>query len=236
MAVSKILYDGVGIDLTGDTVTAAHLESGYTAHDANGNVITGTLVPGGDEPTLVEKNITANGTYNASDDNADGYSKVTVNVSGSHTPSVSVNANGLVTASCGGQSTTHQLSSSDDADFVAANIVKNKTIFGVTGTHEGGSSYPTVTAAADYERASDINTWVQSLGLGSDVAYMRLKGKTTWGSRQAIMIGIFGTSCQIVYRAGGSTPCLSVLSSNTTTTTAHVYAGDVFELLPLNFS
>lgn len=32
--------------------------------------------------TLITKNITQNGTYNASDDNADGYSQVTVNVSG----------------------------------------------------------------------------------------------------------------------------------------------------------
>lgn len=32
-----------GVSLAGDTVTAAHLESGYTAHDANGNAITGTL-------------------------------------------------------------------------------------------------------------------------------------------------------------------------------------------------
>lgn len=36
---------------------------------------------GGGGATLIEKSITANGTYNASDDNADGYSKVTVNVS-----------------------------------------------------------------------------------------------------------------------------------------------------------
>ena len=33
-------------------------------------------------PTLLTKNITANGTYNASSDSADGYSSVTVNVSG----------------------------------------------------------------------------------------------------------------------------------------------------------
>ena len=31
-------------------------------------------------PTLITKNITANGTYNAASDNADGYSSVTVNV------------------------------------------------------------------------------------------------------------------------------------------------------------
>lgn len=31
---------------------------------------------GGGSATLIEKSITSNGTYNASDDNADGYSKV----------------------------------------------------------------------------------------------------------------------------------------------------------------
>lgn len=35
------------VELTSDTVTAAHLESGYTAHDASGQAITGSLVPGG---------------------------------------------------------------------------------------------------------------------------------------------------------------------------------------------
>lgn len=35
---------------------------------------------GADEPVLITKNITANGTYSAADDNADGYSSVTVAV------------------------------------------------------------------------------------------------------------------------------------------------------------
>lgn len=41
--------------------------------------------PGGDggvSPTLITRSITENGAYNASSDNADGYSQVTVNVSG----------------------------------------------------------------------------------------------------------------------------------------------------------
>lgn len=37
---------------------------------------------GGDSATLIEKSITENGTYSAVDDEANGYSKVTVNVSG----------------------------------------------------------------------------------------------------------------------------------------------------------
>lgn len=40
---------------------------------------------GGGEATLIEKTITSNGTYNASSDNADGYSSVTVNVANSYT-------------------------------------------------------------------------------------------------------------------------------------------------------
>lgn len=35
---------------------------------------------GGDTPTLIDKTISANGTYNASDDEADGYKKVVANV------------------------------------------------------------------------------------------------------------------------------------------------------------
>ncbi len=38
------------------------------------------FISGGSSATLITKNITANGTYNASSDNADGYSSVTVNV------------------------------------------------------------------------------------------------------------------------------------------------------------
>lgn len=38
-------------------------------------------IPSG-SATLIEKSIMQNGTYNASDDSADGYSKVVVNVSG----------------------------------------------------------------------------------------------------------------------------------------------------------
>lgn len=37
----------------------------------------------GSTPTLITKNITSNGVYNASDDGADGYSSVDVSVSGS---------------------------------------------------------------------------------------------------------------------------------------------------------
>lgn len=49
-------------------------------------------------------------------------------------PEITVNSAGLVTAAAGDKSVTHQISSSDDADLKADNIVKGVDIFGVTGT------------------------------------------------------------------------------------------------------
>ena len=62
-----------GVDISNDTVTAAHLESGYTAHDASGTAITGTLVPGGgDQPAadavrFIDYDGTILHTYSASE-------------------------------------------------------------------------------------------------------------------------------------------------------------------------
>lgn len=82
MGVNKVEYGGkVLIDLTGDTVTEDTLTKGITAHNAKGEPITGTHVcSGGSTPKLIEKTITENGTYNAADEGADGYSAVTVDI------------------------------------------------------------------------------------------------------------------------------------------------------------
>lgn len=58
-----------------------------------------SAIPTGEPPTLVTKAITANGTYDASDDSADGYSSVTVNV-----PSVHIS--GTFTPTTAGQTMT----------------------------------------------------------------------------------------------------------------------------------
>ena len=78
MAVSKVVYGGnTLIDLTGDTVAADKLLSGYTAHDAAGNAITGTATAGGgglpaeivagDTPVLMDGRVVTaiSSSYNA---------------------------------------------------------------------------------------------------------------------------------------------------------------------------
>lgn len=80
MAISKIILNGVTqMDLTQDTTDASKTLASYTGHGADGEAFTGSYVPS--VPVLTTKTITANGTYNASSDSADGYSSVTVNVS-----------------------------------------------------------------------------------------------------------------------------------------------------------
>lgn len=86
MAISKIIYKSSSsaqgetwMDLTQDTVSDAnHIRNGYVGHLNDGTSATGSY--SGTSPTLTTKSITANGTYNASSDNADGYSSVTVDV------------------------------------------------------------------------------------------------------------------------------------------------------------
>lgn len=100
--INKVVFGNQTlIDLSTTTLSSTdQLESGVTAYDRAGNVITGTSTGTGaggitqdqdgylvldddappGTPTLISKTITENGTYDAEDDNADGYSSVTVNV------------------------------------------------------------------------------------------------------------------------------------------------------------
>lgn len=66
MAFSKIIYNGTTLmDVTGDTVTASVLTSGYTAHDASGTQITGTGSGGGSSGNWMGMNPTKIQTYTA---------------------------------------------------------------------------------------------------------------------------------------------------------------------------
>lgn len=73
----------------------------------------------GAEAVIVSKSITANGTYNASSDNADGYNPVTVNVPGPTILSKNITANGTYNASS---------DSADGYDPVTVNVPSHNTI------------------------------------------------------------------------------------------------------------
>lgn len=69
------------VDISDTTAVASDVAQGKYFYTANGTKTAGTAT-GGSPSVLTTKTITVNGTYNASSDNADGYSSVTVNVSG----------------------------------------------------------------------------------------------------------------------------------------------------------
>ena len=80
-AAGGIIRTITAVDISQDTVTAAHLETGYTAHDKDGNPITGTLVPGGQPNLQAKTNIaptTSSQTITA-DVGYDGLSSVQIN-------------------------------------------------------------------------------------------------------------------------------------------------------------
>lgn len=120
------------------TAAASDIKSGKTAF-VLGEKVTGSHVcPSAVEATLTEKTITQNGVYSASDDNADGFSEVTVNVTAEGSGVLTektITENGTYNASSdnadGYSSVTVNVPSSSSAPSGSLSITENGT-FDVT--------------------------------------------------------------------------------------------------------
>lgn len=95
MGVSKVIINGVTrVDLTDDTVAANKLLSGYIATGADGNEVTGSIVTNAATDVTIDANtVTIPAGYYASS------TSKTIPATTHPDPTVSVDANGLITAS-----------------------------------------------------------------------------------------------------------------------------------------
>lgn len=137
MAVNKFIYGGVvKFDLTADTITAADLAAGVTAHDKSGAAITGTNTYDSDtsDDTVAVAEILNGKTAHARGALLTG----TMPNNGAVTGTISTKA-GTYTIPNGYHdgSGTVSISATEQAKVIAGNIKAGVSILGVTGTYTG---------------------------------------------------------------------------------------------------
>lgn len=149
---------GSGTDTSHDTVDAAHLLEGYTAHDSTGSAITGTYVP----PTFTTQSKTATPTESqqtvSPDSGYDGLSSVTVGaipneyIVPSGTKSITANGTGIDVAS---------YASVDVAVPSAGSwqLIASQTLTGVTQTSTSAQAAGTI-ALGSAAATKDAIIWV----------------------------------------------------------------------------
>ncbi len=140
MAYNKIIYgDTTLIDLTADTVTAADLAKGVTAHDKAGETITGTSTKDSDtsDATVAVAEMLKGKTAYARGAKLTG----TMVDNGAYVGTISSVAQ-KVTIPIGYHdgSGTVSINSTETAKIIATNIRQGVQILGVTGTMSGSES------------------------------------------------------------------------------------------------
>lgn len=154
MAYNKIIYgDTTLIDLTADTVTAADLAKGVTAHDKAGEAITGTSTKDSDtsDATVAVAEMLKGKTAYARGAKLTG----TMVNNGAYTGTIS-SVTQKVTIPIGYHdgSGTVGINSTETAKIIASNIRQGVQILGVTGTMSGSESVKAQTKSVTPSTAS----------------------------------------------------------------------------------
>ena len=139
MANSKVVFGGqVLMDLTSDTIKADKLLTGYTAHGADGEPITGTcnFDSNTQDATATDSEILLGKTaYNKGN-------KITGAMPNKGAVKGTIKAkSGVYTVPQGYHdgSGTVSIDANEQAKLIPSNIKQGVTVLGVTGTHEGGT-------------------------------------------------------------------------------------------------
>lgn len=135
--INKVIFGGSTlIDLTADTVDAAHLLSGATAHDKSGAIITGTCTYDSDtsDDTAAASEILAGKTAHARGAELTG----TMPNNGAVTGTISTKSQQYtIAAGYHDGSGKVSIASAEQSKIIASNIKSGITILGVTGDYSG---------------------------------------------------------------------------------------------------
>lgn len=158
MAKNKIIYGGeVLIDLTADTVTAADLAEGVTAHDKSGAIITGTNTYDSDtsEDTAAVAEILNGKTAHARGTQLTG----TMPNNGAVTGTISTKAQEYtIPLGYHDGSGKVAIASTEQAKIIATNIRQGVTILGVEGTMSGEEGVVAQTKTATPSTSQQVIT------------------------------------------------------------------------------
>ena len=193
--VNKVsLSDGTDlIDLTADTVTASDMKAGVTAHDASGAIITGSMQNG--SATTPATTITAN-------------------------PSISVDSNGLITAT---SSATQSVTPTISVGYVSSGTAGTITVSG------SNTSQLTTLGATIYNTSSSD----QTISSGKYITGMQtIKAVTTSGISaenikygETIKVGDANDDDRITAVTGAFSGSSTVSSGQTAATASEIISG-----------
>lgn len=154
--VNKVVFGNQTlIDLTSDTITAADLASGVTAHDASGAVITGTNTNDSDtsEDTALVGEILSGKTAHARGTQLTG----TMPNRGAIDEDISAVAQQITIPQGYHDGSGHvQIDSTEQAKIIAGNIKSGVEILGVTGTYTGEGVTAQAKSATPYTTAQTV--------------------------------------------------------------------------------
>lgn len=141
MAISKIILNKTTqIDVTQDTVAVGSMLSGITAHKNDGTQVTGNIASKTSNDVTTSNNVVTIpvGYYGSQVQKTVGTAQAAQTI----TPTTSDQT------IASGKYLTGTQTIKGDANLIADNIAKDVTIFGITGTHEGGADISDTTATA----------------------------------------------------------------------------------------
>lgn len=154
--INKVVFgNNTLIDLTADTITAADLASGVTAHDASGAPITGSNTYDSDtsEDTALVGEILSGKTAHARGTQLTG----TMPNNGAVSPKITTKAQSVsIAQGYHDGSGTVQIDSTEQAKIIAENIKDGVQILGVTGTYTGEGVTAQTKSVTPYTTAQSV--------------------------------------------------------------------------------